>query len=161
MIGIKALALLTVGFLALLSALNTTWAADPPVAATGETTEVTKGHTGKTTELIVRDKSGQITQWYQRFYDYDGKELVTIIKMPTGTNKALIHYCYKENGDVLEVSEFYGNRELRRRVVHQYSQDGTWIRGVVYGGDGRRQGEEKTPPDEHLYHGKRRATKSP
>ena len=108
-------------------------------------------------ETKVTDKAGRVIQWDQHFFDSDGKEIMAIVRQTVGdlrpsyeSIQLIIHFTYNADGNVLEVQEFYGDGEFRRRVVHRYGPDGKWLRGDVYNAAGRLVGRELTAPEWYL-----------
>lgn len=98
-------------------------------AATGNsgvTNEYHRTPAGRDFELIQRDRDGKITWWGQRYYDYDGKQRLLILKNPQGEITDLNVMCYNADDNISEYYWFKANGQLHRGTFYEYNEDGSW-----------------------------------
>jgi len=110
-------------------------------------------------ELKQTDKDGNVTQWYQHFVDEHGKDLIDVVRSPSGRGVAsgyesirfITYNTYRADGNISQLYEFTGDGLLRRKVEYKYDENGKWLEGVIYNSKGEKIGKELTPPEAWLY----------
>lgn len=123
-------------------------------ATTGEnevSNEYHKTPAGKDFELIQRDADGKITWWGQRFYDYDGKERLLILKNPHGEITDLNVMCYNADDNISEYYWFKSNGQLHRGMFYDYNGDGSWKGTYFKDESGKKRGTVLTKDEDYMY----------
>jgi RHS repeat-associated protein len=107
-------------------------------------------------EVKQVDKSGNITQWYQHFFDAQSHEILTIVrKTPSNPPDyagiiSIWARTYNKNGSIEDEYEYEGNSRLMDHAVNIYSWFGKWLRADHYNSKGTFSGSTYTPPENFL-----------
>ena len=128
---------------------------------------VRKDAAGNTTifsdyETKTTAPNGKVLWWDIGFGD-EGKSFVEIVRNGAGDDipthdgiQLIVHRVYRPDGNISEKREFFGNGPLRQRVIYRYSDDGKWLKGDCYDGNGKHTASELTKPEAFMYGDKRK-----